>query len=630
MSQWTVARSVVQRPSPSGDGFLLLGARFELLHTAEPLEAWQRLSAEDVATLVKSGFLVPPSPALIASAPSASPLPATAGPLILLVSAEPSRPEPLALALAFRELGSEVQLITSPRQLPALPVRPLVLLMEDLEPGSPMEASAPWLEAARVVWCGECLEGTHVGPLLETPADARDYTEATQGWASMGELRGMGFGAQWPLGLMSHVARAPQAVARAVLQVAQAPRGSCFLLEQERQVRLWTSLREQPLAPDSLFASQRWSKGIFNGLTVEPFADTAAGFIASCLTPSGGIGFLEGNFGKGRTREDAERIARGEAIERFAAWQAHHVPPPPGGAPQRTYGLLDFHPDQAGCLRCREQGLPRVPMRPVWDEVHRVWAEVPECLVPFPYRAPSPALQFGASDTCGLAAFPSREGAVLRGTLETLERHNFYPSFLHQRPGVLLTPEMLPEGCWARELYAHLAGLGLRCWWLHYPDAFAAPVLHAFVLDPQGGHLSRGSGSGPRLAIAAEKALLEALLTRVQHQFVAENGASADDDAYADWQREEVVQPLVRYLEAQPLASTPPREFDSEQALLAHLLSVLADQRLPLLVAELPCPVLEWSAVRVLIPGLTTHQRASDSAGGSRLWGATFRHGVPT
>ncbi|MFO0552073.1 MAG: YcaO-like family protein, partial [Polyangiaceae bacterium] len=241
-----------------------------------------------------------------------------------------------------------------------------------------------------------------------------------------------------------------------------------------------------------------------------------------------------------------------------------------------------------------------------------------------------------------------------------------------------------------RRALAGLEAAHARVWLLVYPQAATSPlrIAHAFIADPRG-FVSRGSGSWASWAGAVSGALFEAVQLRAEHErFLACPEARLDDNAtaYGAWASPQIVRELTSYLDAQPREvvdddprakqawversetgapfprspsrrskqwprATPgrkgrplgrtagleldqwPRDRRSELSvsqLYGELLESFTRQGRALLVAELPSPIADWTAVRVLIPKATTHQAASRSRGGERLENATFLYGVPT
>ncbi|HQW57400.1 MAG TPA: YcaO-like family protein, partial [Gammaproteobacteria bacterium] len=142
---------------------------------------------------------------------------------------------------------------------------------------------------------------------------------------------------------------------------------------------------------------------------------------------------------------------------------------------------------------------------------------------------------------------------------------------------------------------------------------------------------SRGTGSGYTLVEAIEKALIEGL--QIRQQFL-NNSAVQGCTIYDNWRKPEVIDQIQTYLEKlyrlsffeHPLHSV---EY-TPSLLLEEIKENLKIKKKPLLVADLPCSIEGWFAVRVLIPGFATHQYPSESRGGKKIINPIFMYGVPT
>lgn len=612
-----------------GGGWVLLGPGLSLFALDRLPASPASLSPADREAFLQLGILVPASPAAKRSPQErreSAARPGFAG----VIAAHPSQRGRAAAALLGRALGEQGGDFTagSAARLRDLAAGGVVVWMGQTEPTSPLGPIGPLLRRGlRVLWFGETREGLQVGPLFETPADVRAYTEATSQWGSARELRRLGFRAAWPLSLIDRALADPRPIARAIRRVLGDPK-SCVLLPSNRQVKLWTEVRSRPVPFADLRRTQRWPKGLFSDLRVERLP--GGGFLASCAPPCRGIAFLEGCNGKGFDRSHALLTAMGEAIERFSANEAGLALPHDRPAPS-DYPLSDFHPREDRRYKAYlEAGSPPLCGYPASDALSGRPARVPECLVPFPYLPPRNRPAF-ASDTAGLAAYPSRAGAILRGATEILERNNFYPHFLHQRPAIDLGEDRDALGPRVAERIARLErSLPARVWLLEYPEAHGLPIVHAFLLDRRAGHMSRGAGAGTTVASAAERALLEALMSRAQHEHIRHTPGLRGQGGFRDWARPAHVRDLIAYLDRHPKGASTARPAADEAALFDRLTAFLRAREVPLLVADLPCPVEGWSAVRVLLPGLTCHGDASRSAGGRALLDAPFRLRIPT
>ncbi|WP_438010427.1 YcaO-like family protein [Sorangium sp. So ce321] len=621
LAPWTVARA-------AADGTLVLGPRLSVvqlssmrLDTIAP-GAWDELRAMGFADEPPREGPRDERPAPTASFARIAPGTATGA----LVAREFAG-EAHALARQLDALAPERawEVVDEPPRAPGA----LALVLQAVEPRRPDAARALLSAGVAILWAGECSEGLHVGPLLRSPRDLDAYLEATHGWAFAVELQRMGFAEGWPLSLVPAIRRDAAAAAAAAARVLRAPAGTCVLVDGMREVRLWTALESAPEAREALLSAQTWSKGMLADLRLERSVDVGPVWVASCRSPAGADAYLEGNFGKGTSPEEARTTAVGEAIERFGAFlgvRSEAVGEAPAGAEQ--YPLRCFHPFGPAYDAYCARGEPADAMTQVRDEIsgRDVWA--PAALVHEPYTPAPPFAATTGSTSCGLAAYTSRRGAVLRGALETLERDNFYPNFLHLRPGERIALDDLPGAPRSgdlRDLAGALRGLGMTWWLVRYPDERELPIVHAFLLDAAGAAMSRGVGSAHSWATAAVKALLEAVQLREQFALLAEEGPSSPADAgYEAWSTPEVIGEIRAYLERLGPAGRLD-DLPDDDALYARLRARVG----ALLVKDFPCPVVGFSAVRVLIPGATCHGSASDSAGGRRLLGAAFRHPVP-
>jgi len=358
--------------------------------------------------------------------------------------------------------------------------------------------------------------------------------------------------------------------------------------------------------------------------------------LATCLTQHDRVDCLEVNGGKGLSSEKAQITVVGEAVERLAAWEANrriqHDGPKIIKEDTRTFHLQDFHPFGPPWEIYLAHQQPKLPMVEVLDEITGDRCAVPECLVPFSYAPNDPSLIATACDSAGLAAYPTYEGAVLRGALEVLERNNLYPALKNLRSARNMTQwipqELDPAG---QNLWNEIHAAGLSIWILSYPDPVDVPIAHAFLYDPAGGFMSRGSGSGLTFGDATTGALVESLQIRERHKLLMTEGFPDEDAAlYAAWAQRELIDILVDYLNDQPPGGIDDaRSFETDAECLQWVMKGLVGAKRPLLVVRLPEIVVGWSSVRVLIPGMTTHQYPSHSAGGSILENPAFPYPIP-
>lgn len=101
-----------------------------------------------------------------------------------------------------------------------------------------------------------------------------------------------------------------------------------------------------------------------------------------------------------------------------------------------------------------------------------------------------------------------------------------------------------------------------------------------------------------------------------------------------NWSDSGTIHKILNYLELckrLSIEAYPPTFIHySTGQLLDEMKNILILQKKPLLVANLPCPILGWHSVRVLIPGFTTHQHPSQSLGGDRILNPIFKHVIPS
>jgi len=485
------------------------------------------------------------------------------------------------------------------------------------------------LRYGTVVWSGECKEGTHVGPLLQDAADVARYDRATREWCFSHSLDRLGFAEAWPNALPAH---GPRDVAEAILAVLTLPRGRCLMVgAPDAPQALWT-VRALPHQQSSeVLREQTWPKGLISDMRVRPAEDFPTVYIGQCRTPVGGlVPDLESNSGKGLSFERAETSTIGEAIERFAAWDSNAMirVAPPKGVPE--YPLKEFHPWGPPWEEYIAAGMPPVRLTVARSLCDGSAVAVPACLVPFPFLPPSGELRYTYNDTSGLACHPNYDVAVLRASLELVERHNLYTNLLHERDGLRLDPARIEGINWrVRDLLDAVQARG-RLWLLIYPhDALRAPVVHAFWRPDHDRYVARGSGSGLTLANAVEGALTE--LVQVNEQFRA-GPPNRLGRGHIDWASPQAVAYLSQYFDSQPVGDPVPPEviaLPTESAIeeLSRRFNECGSQ---LLVISLPCPVPGWSVVRVLAPAIVTNQAASECDAGRLLSGSTLPYAIPT
>ena len=377
------------------------------------------------------------------------------------------------------------------------------------------------------------------------------------------------------------------------------------------------------------------------------------GYISQGRTPCQGVDYLEGNSGKGLDLSAALYSLVGESVERFAAWQSNKMI----GKLDVTeaihkknipiYDVDQFHPFGPKWTHYLSTEKIKLPLYQVQDEIqpHRL-CSVPECLIPFPYEAPGSQYEVSSASTAGLAVHSDRTRAIIKGSLELFERNDFYPAFLMQQLGYVLDFSELgssaKHGAGLTQalnsqmhdflvLLEHLQEHQLRYWCIVYDLQSSLPLVHCFIEDQKNHFMSRGTGSGYTLLEAVSGAIAEAL--QIRQQFLNED-TEAISKGYIDWRKPVVMQKIQEYLAAfqmLPFVAHPLSGIEyTSDLLLSEIKKSLVQLGKPLLVAELPCAIIGWFAVRVLIPGFTTHQYPSDSLGGQKIIDPVFEYGVPS
>ncbi len=497
-----------------------------------------------------------------------------------------------------------------------------------------------FFDKAHIIWIGETIEGTHVGPVISTTCDLDNYLLATKLWHFSKALIEAGFNEYWPCSIYRNLLSNPTGLAKAILQITQAPKHTCFLLEDEKEVSLWTTLIEQKISEVAFFKTQFWSKGLIRNFQIQEFDSIPGGYIAQSRTPCEGVDYLEGNSGKGIDLKSATYSLVGESIERFSAWQQNKITKSPPSITEQhiIYNVDQFHPFGPKWEEYLNSPEIVLPLCEVRNEINPEQLHlVPECLISFPYESPSSEYQVTTSSTAGLAVYSDYTTAVVKGALELFERNDFYPSFLFKKNGFKLdfSKVYLSENTPLHNFTLLLKQLEKNqlCYWcIVYNLNTRFAIVHTLILDENNGFFSRGSGSGRTLIEATANSLVEALQIRYEFLRMPENQSGFQ--GYHHWRMPNVVEQIKNYLEKfqnMPFLDHPLSKIEYNSALLlAEIKDSLKKEEKPLLVANLPCPILDWSAVRVLIPGFTTHQYPSQSLGGQKIINPIFKYSIPS
>ena len=522
--------------------------------------------------------------------------------------------------------------------------KPFVIRLSHQEPIDPeiiKNIYAELMDKTQLIWIGETTEGVHIGPIIQTYQDLEKYQMATKTWHFSQKLIDFGFKDYWPSSLYLTLISNPQKTAKAILEIVKAPSETCFLLEENRKVCLWTTLTDHKVSESTFFDTQFWSKGLIRNFKMDHFDSLNGGYISKCRTPCKGIDYLEGNSGKGVDKNRALYSLVGESIERFSAWQRNKEiskhNKPRATNKQNYYDISQFHPFGSKWTEYLASEKIALPLYKVKDEINpdRICL-VPECLIPFPYEAPEPQYDVTTSSTGGLAVHSDYQKAVINGALELFERDDLYRSFLFQKAGFSLDFSHISDQSNTATydftlLLNRLKNNQLDYWFIVYSLESRLPIVHCFIHDKHNHFFSRGTGSGYTLLEAIEKALVEGL--QIRQQFLNKRGDQGCT-IYNHWRKPDIVDQIRTYLEK--LYKLPFFEHSLQGVeytpsfLLEAIKENLSVEKKPLLVADLPCAIEEWFAVRILIPGFTTHQYSSESAGGKKIMNPIFKHGIPT
>jgi len=492
----------------------------------------------------------------------------------------------------------------------------------------------------QIIWLGETTEGMHIGPIIQTSSNLEKYLFSTKNWYFSKKLIEFGFKDYWPLLIYPHLLSDSHRVAEAISRLASSPPETCFLIEENREVCLWTKLTEKKISESEFFRTQFWSKGLIRNFQIDQFDFTNGAYIAKCRSPCKSSDYLEGNSGKGIDLTRATYSLVGESIERFSALQSNKKITKlnkPREIKKYVYDISQFHPFGPKWEKYLATPKIELPLCKVKDEINpNSICFVPECLIPFPYEAPDPQYDVTTSSTGGLAVYSSYKQAVIKGSLELFERNDFYNFFLFQKVGYTLDFSGI-SSLSKTPLYNFTVLLNdlennqLQYWCIVYNLNSTLPIVHCLILDQKNNFFSRGSGSGYTLLEAASSALVEAL--QIRQQFLKNDNNQASK-GHQDWRTPIVVEEIQSYLEEFQTLRFSDHPINAIQystdLLLDEIKNNVGALQQPLLVADLPCPIIGWFAVRVLIPGFTSHQYPSETLGGKKLINPVFKHGIPT
>lgn len=398
---------------------------------------------------------------------------------------------------ALKRLDSERDWrLTSALPRPSQGMRPLTLVLRPIERRGRRDLTR-LLDTHRVIWLADCIEGAHVGPVLEDAAVVDSYLRGSSALSPYRRLDELGFRSR-PASFMWEVLRRPELAARAVIECLAAGIGSCAIVGGSvRELPPW-----RPGHGTSLKA-QCWSKGAIGMLNVrKPFPGVGV-YFGDALASTTGERYYEHVAGRGRTREAATQSTLGEAIERHCAWRANAST---AGSARRR---LDDAVEILGVTvdpRTVQQQHRMVTMRSL---VNCRDLAIPIDIVAFPSPGP-----FG-NKTLGLAAHTSESSAIAHALTELLEFADWSQFVRGQSPQRVAHTVRRVESFAAtralRQLVAVLARRGTHfAAWSRTLGEFLV-VAHVVAHSNSAVRPIHGAGCCPSLSEAGEKALLEVL-----------------------------------------------------------------------------------------------------------------------
>ncbi|GAA3513903.1 hypothetical protein GCM10023075_76400 [Streptosporangium album] len=591
-----------------GASAFLLGPKLSLLHLATAtVDASAIAQAIGVDNAVGAGFIEPRAPADDVDPDDSGPDAPVTG-VLVRGAGVPAR--------ACAELARRLTAAGQGRWALGRPPLPGTLVLIITHRRAAHDALARTLPTGRLLSVGESFEGLYVtGP---KPLTERGLAGPgpDRRWAFEHRLAGLGLHDR-PSTTLWQLRTDPDGLVRAVLAAARRTADDAVLAGTGRQVSFATPAAVRRTVFRDVPDTQAWTFGMVRGLKVRPGA-VVGSHIATCRTPAAGQDHLEGNSGKGTDARSAVTGAVGEAVERYAAYEANWSLPPATATSPRV-DLSQFHPYGDAW---DNDPAPTADYVDGTDLAGHGTVAVPKALVAFPYVGANRPTYGG---TTGLAAAPDVADATLRGLREVLERDSLYHHFTGMRPAHRL------DGA------ASLRRLGLAgafrgdLWILHWPNReYLMPDVHAFHHDPHAGLLVRSSGSGLTFDEAVDSAMLE--LCQVHHEGVrAHRAGAATSSVHARWRQPSVIDECRRYLDAQRPHAVPEMPYHDAPGQLEHLVRRLAATGRGPITVRLPLHGPDWTVVRVLVPGAATVPYASASRGGARLpTDAPWRHGIPT
>lgn len=460
-----------------------------------------------------------------------------------------------------------------------------------------------------LIWMFEAPTGPFLGPVIRTENEWRDFIADSSAFTDEDTLDRL-FPDRRPCAIGVDTADAGRIAAAIGCALSDLRPGTVWPIGGDTPRLLPSTARRSALDWEAC-ASLEWDFGLFRNRT-SAMVSTPVGdvFLESCRSPAGRINpTLESNSGKGWSRSDAETTMRGEAVERTAAFWANSLETVDVGSDDialselAPFGPLWEHRRELADRDERVHGVDLLTGRVV---------TAPLVAVAFPYVPRDGRPRPSSGDTTGLAAFPTRSGAVLRGLREVLERESLYTNLLHEKGGVREPVE----------------GIGPMQIWRYWFDDLPFPAIHTVVVvDGPARVMGRGTGSALTWSDARESSLLEAVQIFEQMR----RGAPAHGgDAYDIWSARHVQEAVLSYLQAMPIGV--PRkglETHSDEVQLRSTLEHLQKQGRRAIAIDLPSPMSDICAVRVLVPGAVTNVHTTASVAGAKLEGTTWEFGIP-
>jgi ribosomal protein S12 methylthiotransferase accessory factor len=321
--------------------------------------------------------------------------------------------------------------------------------------------------------------------------------------------------------------------------------------------------------------------------------------------------------GKGWTREEAQKGAIGEALERYCAsvYDPSALEFGPAGD-----GIPSIEPTAFGLYSATQYDAPGFPFqryepgRPLhWRHALRldgtpVRVPASETYLSFPSYALKE--NFSLLTTNGLAAGETLDAAILGGLYECVERDAFVLNWMNRLIPAEVPLDGLPIPAYARAVFAK-SGIDLRVFLL--PSDIAVPVAMAVTVDRSGRVPAAAVGLGCHLsgARAVERAVLELCQVYASEAGRAHTGALTDPRRGYDQVRTledhggffSIPERLVEFdhvLSAPPIAALPENASGDVSVDLAKVAAAVEAVGASVAFADLTTPDLRGVPVRVV------------------------------